>query len=144
MLFSGMLSAFVAAPEAVKELKGYQLKNQAISLHDYNLWVITHEVEFDKTFVADSIAEGRPEFENEMVIAAKVETFSNSYKVQFKKIVVNKNEMNVYFGVQRDKVKQDSDRPVAMITAEKNREIKKVNLFHDNVLVRSVPIVSVY
>lgn len=151
LLLTGiLLTAFAtnrkmpAVPIITKELKGYQLKDNNFSLNDYNLWVITHEQAFDKMFVAEDMSVQRPVFTNEIVMAVKVETVTNSYRVQFARIVESGRELNVYFNIHRDKVKNEISRPVTMIATERNTEIMKVNFFHGNVLIRSVPIVAVY
>lgn len=148
-LVGAMLMAFttdtgsVENPENVKELSGYQLREKEISLNDYNLWVITNEDGFNKTFVPESEVVIRPRFDEEWVLAAKVETQAHFYSVKFKKVVVEGNALNVYFGVQKPR-RGFAVQPVSIITAPKNREIRKVNFYHDNILVRSVPIGFVY
>lgn len=148
-VIGSMLMAFttvkdsVEHPESVKELAGYQLREKEFSMNDYNLWVITNEDAFNKTFIADSDGVIRPRFDEEWVLAAKVETQAHFYSVKFKKVVVEGNTLNVYFGVQKPR-RGYVLQPVSIITAPKNREIRKVNFYHDNILVRSVPIGLVY
>jgi hypothetical protein len=150
MVLSGILAAFTPAGEPagigenVKELSGYRLRDKSISLNDYNLWVIANEETFDKAFIADSNAVTRPAFEKELVLAAKVETYANSYKVKFKTAIVKDESLNVYFSIQRDKHPQVEAGKVAVTVFPKSTTIRKVNFYHDTKLVRSVPVVNVY
>ncbi|MDZ4796343.1 MAG: hypothetical protein SGI83_18890 [Bacteroidota bacterium] len=148
-VIGGMLMAFttitdsVENPENVKELSGYQLREKEFLVSDYNLWVNTNEDAFNKTFIADSDGVARPRFDEDWVLAAKVETQSHFYSVKFKKVVGEGNALHVYFGVQKPG-KGYAVKPVSIVMAPKNREIRKVNFYHDNMLVRSVPIGLVY
>lgn len=146
-LLFGVLSAFTTNkdsaedPVTVKELAGYRLRDNTFSLNDYNLWVITNADAFDKTFTRESDSVKLPRFDEELVLAAKVETWSNSYKVMVKRIVQKGEELNFYFGIQRGKSNTGN---VLVTTYSKDPSVKKVNFYHDNVLVRTIPIVSVY
>jgi hypothetical protein len=151
MSLMSVLIAFAPATEPVttignvKELSGYQLRDKVISIHDYNLWVIANEETFDNVFVAQYDSVARPNFEKELVLAAKVETWNNVYKVKFKTILVKDESLNVYFSIQRDKnAMLGIGAPVYISVFPKSSTVKKVNFYHDNVLVRTVPIVSVY
>ncbi len=138
------LLGFAAADESVKELTGYRLRDTAINYHDFNLWVITSEDAFSETFVPEHEAVTRPQFDTEMVLAAKVKTFSWSYKPRFKRVVPGKNELNVYFTVQKADSVKDGNDPLSLAVFPKSKAFRKVNFYHDHVLVKSVPIVSVY
>jgi len=146
-LLFGVLTAFTTNkdskedPVTVKELSGFRLRDNVFSLADYNLWVITNADAFDKTFIRSNDTVKMPRFDEELVLAAKVETWSNSYKVMVKKIVRKDDELNFYFTIQRGR----SNEGNALVTAyPKEPSVKKVNFYHDNVLVRTIPIVSVY
>ena len=150
MLFSGMLHvtaeerSWLTIPANVKELTGYKLRDKVISLNDYNLWVIANEETFDRIFVADTTTTARPDFDKELVLAAKVITAANSYKVKFKTVIEKDETLNVYFSIQRNK-KEQEDTGAAFITVyPKSVSVKKVNFYHDNRLVRTVPMVAVY
>ncbi len=146
MLIIGSLSSFrrLEEPGNVKELSGYKLKSKSIVFNDFNLWVITNGEAFDKTFIAERETAARPSFEEEMVLAAKAETSTNSYRISFKKAEIRKTELNVYFTVQKDGPGRDGDGPVSLIAFPRNTTAKKVNFYHDNLLVRTIPIVAVY
>jgi hypothetical protein len=146
-LLFGVLSAFTTNnnsaedPVTAKELTGFRLKENVFTLTDYNLWVITNSSAFDKTFVRENDTVKLPRFEDELVLAAKLETWSNTYKVIIKKIVRKGDALNFYFGVQRGK----SNHGNALLTTyPKDPSIRKVNFYHDNMLVRTIPIVTVY
>lgn len=145
-----MLSAFSSpvkeAPVAftVNELTGYKLRNNNIDTHDFNLWVVTNEEVFNRDFVPlhDSVL--RPSFESQMVLAAKVETVSYAYRVKFRTVVEDNSSLNVYFTVKKEGPLEEKESPLSMITFPKGRGIKKVNFYHDNVLVKTIPVVTVY
>lgn len=139
-----MLSAFTGDYEAVKVLSGYKLIDKEITLNDFNLWVITNENSFNEAFLAESEDAIRPRFEEEMVLAVKVQTHSNSYTARFLKAETPKNELNLYFSLKRDKHFQAEGSPASLAIFPKNKAVRKVNFYHDNVLVKSVPIVAVY
>ncbi|MEO6612948.1 MAG: hypothetical protein ABIT05_10710 [Chitinophagaceae bacterium] len=146
-LLFGMMSAFTTNkdstedPGTARELPGYRLRENAFTLTDYNLWVITNADAFDKTFIRENDTVMMPRFEDEFILAAKVETWSNTYKVIVRKIVRKGDELNFYFGVQRGKTNEGN---ALVATYPKDPSIKKVNFYHDNMLVRTIPIVSVY
>lgn len=145
-----MLSAFSSpvkeAPVAftVNELTGYKLRNNIIDTHDFNLWVVTNEDVFNRDFVPmyDSVL--RPQFDSQMVLAAKVETINYAYRVRFRSVVEDNGSLNVYFSVKKEGVAGEVESPLSMITFSKDRGIKKVNFYHDNVLVKTIPVVAVY
>lgn len=150
VLLAGFVSAFTNRKtddgilENVKELYGYQLKEKDIDLSDFNLWVLTNGEAFDKTFIAETERAARPDFNEELVIAAKVETLNYAYRVKFKTILTKKDEMNVYFSVRKAGPPKQGNGPLSLATVRKDQGIKKINFYHDNVLVRTVPIVWVY
>lgn len=130
----------------VTELNGYKLRHNEIDYHDFNLWVVTSEDVFERDFepLYDSVL--RPAFDTQMVVAAKVETVQNSYRVKFKKTVADNGALNVYFNVKREKAEETAGtvKPVSMVVVPKDKSIRKVNFYHDNILVKSIPIVTVY
>ena len=146
----GVLTAFTnftelpTAPDGVKELSGYKVRENLITLSDYNLWAITNDASFDKAFIAETDDVTRPKFEEDLVLAAKVQTKTSSYKVRFIRVVIKNNNLNVYFRVQKNGAAADTASPVAMVAFPKNQHVKNVNFYHDDFLVKSVPIVTVY
>jgi hypothetical protein len=148
MLMVGTLGSFTPkepdTTSSVKELTGYRLKNKVTVLNDFNLWVVTNDITFDKIFVAETETVARPDFDSEIVLAAKAETLANSYQIRFKRTEIRKTDLNVYFGVQKSGPAQDGAGPVSLMTVQRNSNIRRVNFYHDNILVRSIPIVTVY
>jgi hypothetical protein len=150
VLIAGVLSSFRDSkeigpvPDNGRVLPGYKLKSSAIVFNDYNLWVITNSEVFDKLFIPETETAARPDFNEEMVLAAKVETPANTYNIRFKKTEVRKKDLNVYFTVQKEGPGQDGAGPVSLITFSRNPTVRKVNFYHDNLLVRSIPVVAVY
>ncbi|OSZ80468.1 hypothetical protein CAP36_04225 [Chitinophagaceae bacterium IBVUCB2] len=150
VMLAGFLTAFTTLKrvdnivENVKELYGYTLKEKDFDPSDFNLWVITHSVAFDKTFIAETEKAARPDFNAELVIAGKVETLNYTYRLKFKTILTKGDEMNVYFSVRKAGPANHGNGPLSLATLQKNQGIKKINFYHDNILVRTVPIVWVY
>ncbi len=150
VLFAAIVSAFTTikeyneVAENVKELYGYTLKNKDFDPSDFNLWVITTTQGFDKTFIAETERAIRPDLNEDLVLAAKVETLNYAYRVKFKTILTKDEEMNVYFTVRKAGPAKQGNGPLSLATVKKNQEIKKINFYHDNILVRTVPIVWVY
>lgn len=150
VMLAGFLTAFTTLKrvdnivENVKELYGYTLKEKDFDPSDFNLWVITHSVAFDKTFIAETEKAARPDFNAELVIAGKVETLNYTYRLKFKTILTKGDEMNVYFSVRKAGPANQGNGPLSLATLQKNQGIKKINFYHDNILVRTVPIVWVY
>jgi hypothetical protein len=55
-----------------------------------------------------------------------------------------KSELNVYFTVQKEGPARDGAGPVTLVAYPKHPQVKKVNFYHGNMLVRTIPIVTVY
>ena len=128
----------------VVELTGYKLRINNIDRSDFNLWVVTSEVVFERDFEPEHDSVLRPRFEEQLVLAAKVETVHNTYRVKFKKTELVNGVLNVYFNVKREGQADVVNVPVSMVAVPKDKSMKKVNFYHDNVLVKTVPIVTVY
>jgi len=145
-----MLTAFSTKKDSavlfdrVTELQGYKLKSTAIDFTDFNIWVVTTDDVFDQVFVSDNGAAVRPRFEEQMVLAVKVETFSYSYAVKFRSMTLKDNNLNVYFGVRKQGPANKGEGPVSLAVVPKDGSVKKINFYHDNILVKTVPIVTVY
>lgn len=149
MLLGVVLTAFSTKKEPgttsdeITELNGYRLRDSIVSLNDFNLWVITTEGVFNEKFVAENEAVAKPDFASQLVIAGKVQTYSNSYKLVFKKIELHNGNLEVYFTVRKVR-RGHSAEPVAMSVFPKDGSVKKVNFYHDNLLVSIVPVNNVY
>lgn len=127
----------------ITELTGYRLRNSEISLDNFNLWVVTTETVFDEKFVAEHDHVTRPDFACELVVAGKVQTFANAYTMSFKRMELKSGVLHVYFTVRKTR-RGHSTTPVAMSVFPKDGTVKKVNFYHDNVLVSSIPVNNVY
>lgn len=145
-ILSGFSKPVYIAPAAtdVVEITGYKLRNEKIDLTDFNLWVVTSEDVFERDFEPEHDSVLRPRFDEQMVLAAKVETIRNAYRVKFKKTELVNGTLNVYFNVKREGAAEEIKVPVSMVAVPKDRSMKKVNFYHDNMLVKTVPIVTVY
>lgn len=128
----------------VTELTGYRLKHNHIDVTDFNLWVVTSEDVFARDFepMYDSVV--KPEFDRQMVIAAKVQTANYAYRAKFKRTVIQNGILHVYFNVKKEGPVEDIEAPVSIIAVPKDKAIKKVHFYHDNMMVKAVPVVAVY
>lgn len=126
------------------ELTGYKLRNNTIDHTDFNLWVVTSEDVFERDFEPEHDSVLRPRFEEQMVLAAKVETKHNVYQVKFKKTQRVDGSLNIYFNVKREGAREEVKVPVSMAVVPKDKSVRKVNFYHDKVLVKTIPIVTVY
>jgi len=128
----------------VMELTGYKLRSNIIDLTDFNLWVVTNEDVFIRDFepLNDSVL--RPRFDEQMVLAAKVQTINYNYRLKFRKTVVSNGILHVYFNVKKEGPVEETEAPVSMIAVSRDNAIKKVQFYHDNILVKTVPVVAVY
>ena len=149
LLAGSLLSSFSPAfnhplTGDVTELTGYKLRHNDINLHDFNLWVVTNEEVFLRDFepLHDSVL--RPHFEEQMVLAARVETVNYVYRTKFRKTVVANGILQVYMSIRRMGSTDDTVIPLTMVSVPKDRSIRKVQFYHDNVLVKTIPIVTVY
>ncbi|MCX6316272.1 MAG: hypothetical protein NTW29_03220 [Bacteroidetes bacterium] len=146
IILSMVLSSFTGRPvdEDVKEIRGYKLANHNFSLTDYNLWVVTNKEVFCDIFLPAGNSPMYPDFDAEWVVAGKVKTVHHAYTLVFKRSVAGKEELNVYFKLKKDKYAQETDDSVSMIAVPRNSQVKRVNFYHDEVLVKSIPIVTVF
>lgn len=148
LLVTGLILSGFSNPVAdtgdMTELNGYKLRHNQIDLHDFNLWVVTNEDVFSREFepLNDSVL--KPDFGGQFVLAARVETINYVYRVKFKRTVLQNGNLNVYMNLRKQGTPDDTVYPLSMVTVPKDKSIRKVNFFHDNVLVKSVPIVTVY
>jgi hypothetical protein len=104
---------------------------------------VTNEATLSDLFTAYDCAV-KPDFDRNLVVALKVETATNSYRVEYKKITSTDNAVNVYFHVVKQSTRTEEGSPVAMTTVPRTSKTKKINFYHDNMLVKTVPVVSVY
>lgn len=145
--FAFLLGAYPAETpgkgENVNELSCYRIKNKVVSHNDFNIWVITNEATLNDLFTADDCAE-KPNFDEKLVVAMKVETLNYAYRVEYKKIESRQNAINVYFHVVKEGERKEDGSPVAMTEIPRDKSVKRINFYHDNMLVKSVPIVTVY
>ena len=130
-------------PRAMTALHGYTLKNNPGPGADFNIWVVTHENAFDEEFVAGQDATLKPNFEKQLAVAVNAETSNYVYQVNFTRSELKKDELHVFFTVRKAPVDAVSGM-VNVVALEKTPGLKKIHFYHDNVRIRTVPIVSVY
>src|SRR5205085_9258385 len=129
--------------ESVSDLSCYEIKNKTVSHNDFNIWVVTNEVTLNDLFTASDCAV-KPDFDKNLVVALKVETAMHDYRVEYKKITSSENTVNVFFHVVKQGAHTEEGSPVAMTTVPRTSNTRKINFYHDNMLVKTVPIVAVY
>ena len=129
---------------AITSLPGYTVRDTAISHHDFNVWVITTETSFDSLFTTVITSAYKPRFDEQIAVAIKAETATTAYNVSFKEMVMRGRVLNVYFNVQKEKPDQEGAGWVSVTAFPKNQSIRRVNFYHDNVMIRSIPVVLVY
>ena len=149
MLAFLLLNAFVAdKPSNEKmldayDLSCYRMRSKTVSHTDYNIWVVTNKVALEENFIADSCS-GDLDFDNNLVVALKLETETANYKISFSKITRDANAINVYFNTKRLRNSLEEGSPLEMAEIARDRSVRKVNFYHGNMLVKSIPVVSVY
>jgi hypothetical protein len=146
VILSSFNMAGTNSPETgtVTELNGYKLRYSLVDLHDFNLWVVTSEDAFYNEFEAENETVARPDFSSQMVLAGKVETVNFTYRVRFQKIVAEGNTLNVYMNVKKEGPSLQGKGPVSLAVFPKDKAIKKVNFYHDDILVKTIHVVAVY
>lgn len=145
LLVAAVLSAFSTATTGdVKELTGYKLATPHISYTDYNLWVVTTRGTFCENFSPMNNTVPYPDFDNEWILAGKVKTLQHAYYLEFKKTSAEEDHLDVYFKIKKDRAAQETDESVSMIAFPRDAMIKRVNFYHDKVLVKTIPIVTVF
>ncbi len=125
-------------------LPGYALKDTNISKKDFNIWVVTTQTSFDSLFTAVIPDPGKPSFDQKLVVAVNAVTATSNYKVTFRNMLVRRNVLNVYFNVTREKAGAENTDWVSISNYPRDRNLRRVNFYFDDVLVRSVPVVVVY
>lgn len=132
------------SPAQVSSLPGYEIRDSNFSRKDFNVWVVTTPLSFDSLFITTIAADTKPNFDNQLVVAIKAQTVTSNYQVTFKNMVVEGRELNVYFTVAKDKPEREGSSWVTVAAIPRSKTIRRVNFFHDNVLTRTIPVVSVY
>jgi hypothetical protein len=125
------------------DLTCYKMRSKTVSHSDYNIWVITNKAALDEHFISDSCAGGL-NFEDHIVIALKLETNSGTYKVSISRITVTPGTINVYFNTKRLKIPVEEGSPLEMAELDRGSQLKQIKFYHGDLLVRTVPVVSVY
>ncbi len=128
----------------ITNLPGYVVRDSNFSRKDFNVWVVTTEPKFDSLFTAVVVNPGRPEFGQNLVVAVKAQTATNTYKVSFKNMQIRRNILHVYFNVTKEKADSETSGWVSVSSYPRDRNLRRVNFYFDDVLVRSIPVVIVY
>ena len=142
-LFAGVFKGVSENPLSFKALHGYALKNYPGPGSDFNIWVVTNEDSFNEEFVAGEGVSVKPDFEKQFVVAVNAETPNYVYRVSFLRTELRNDELHVYFTVRKAGI--DAPQGLVSVAAlDKSPGLKKVHFYHDNLRVRTIPIVSVY
>jgi hypothetical protein len=125
-------------------LPGYNFRDSNFTRSDFNVFVITTAYGFDSLLTASITNPLRPSFDKDLVLAIKVETAQHTYKSSFRHMQLNNRVLNVYFTVNRQDPADEGAGWVSISTFPKDRNIRIVRFYFDNVLIRSIPVVLVY
>ena len=128
----------------IKVLPGYTLKDSNFTKEDFNVMVITTEYSFDSLLTTSITNPLRPKFEDELVIAIKTETPNYTYKSTLRDMVLRSRTLSVYFTVNKEQPGEDNTGWVTVSTFPRNRNIRQVKFYFDNMLVKTIPVVLVY
>lgn len=125
-------------------LPGYNFRDTNFARNDFNVYVITTAYGFDSLLTASITDPIRPSFEKELVLAIKVETARHTYKSTFRHMQLNNRVLSVYFTVNKENPSEENAGWVSISTFPRDRNIRIVRFYFDNVLIRSIPVVLVY
>lgn len=125
------------------DLSCYRMKSKTVDHSDYNIWVVTNKASLEENFEADSCA-NTLDFEKSLVVALKLETVSATYKVNVTRVTTVENSVNVYFSTKKLQIPVEEGSPLEMTEISRNSNVKRINFYHGDMLVRTVPIVAVY
>jgi hypothetical protein len=129
---------------AIVMLPGYSFKDSNFTREDFNVFVITTEYGFDSLLTTSVVNPIRPKFDQELVLAIKAETPNYSYRSTFRKMELRNRILNVYFTVQKEAPMAENSGWVSVSTFPRDRNIRLVRFYFDDILIRSIPVVLVY
>ena len=129
---------------AIVMLPGYNFKDSNFTREDFNVFVITTEYGFDSLLTTSIANPIRPKFDQELVLAIKAETPNYSYRSTFRKMELRNRILHVYFTVQKEAPMSENSGWVSVSTFPRDRNIRLVRFYFDDVLIRSIPVVLVY
>ena len=129
---------------AIVTLPGYTFKDSSFTRDDFNVFVITTEYGFDSLLTTSVVNPIRPKFDKELVLAIKAETPNYSYRSTFRRMELRNRILHVYFTVQKEQPMDENSGWVSVSTFPKDRNIRLVRFYFDDVLIRSIPVVLVY
>ena len=125
-------------------LPGYNFKDSNFTREDFNVFVITTEYGFDSLLVTSITNPIRPKFSEVLVLAIKAETPNYSYRSTFRKMELRNRILHVHFTVNKEAPDAEDKGWVSVSTFPRDRSIRLVRFYFDNVLIRSIPVVLVY
>lgn len=139
----GLSVILTAEPRVLTALRGYQLREVPAAAGDFNIWVVTHAAGFDSTFTEAEAGGLRPDFEKQLVIGVNAVTHNFSYLAEFTRARVDKDGLHVYFKMRKQRA-GEHPAAVSLAAIERMPGLRLVHFYHDDVKVRTVPIVAVY
>jgi len=128
----------------VVTLPGYTIRDTNFSRKDFNTWLVTTQSSFDSLFIPSDSTLRKPDFETQMVVAVKAETYNYTYKTTFQQMILQRRVLKVYFKVYKEKPDQEGFGWVSIIAIPKDKTIRRVNFYYDYMMIRSIPVVIVY
>jgi hypothetical protein len=124
--------------------QGYSLRDTNFSRKDFNVWVVTTALSFDSLFTSIDSTLRKPNFDEEIVLAIKAETVRNVYETKFKEMILQRRILRVYFKVSKEDKDKEGVGWVTITSIPKDKTIRRVNFYFDDMMVRSIPVVVVY
>jgi len=128
----------------IVNLPGYTFKDSLFTKDDFNVFVITTEYSFDSLLTTSIINPVRPKFNDDLVLAIKTETPQYTYKSTFREMTLRNRILSVYFTVNKEQPGSENAGWVSVSTFPRDRRIRLVKFYFDNILIKSIPVVLVY
>lgn len=128
----------------VLPLPGYTIRDTNFSRKDFNTWLVTTQSSFDSLFIPSDSSVPKPNFEQQMVVAVKAETYNNKYNTTFYEMILQRRVLRVYFKVYKERRNQEGAGWVSIIAIPRDKSIRRVNYYYDNMMIRTIPVVTVF
>ncbi len=128
----------------MNSVRGYVMKDTNFSRKDFNVWLITTQLTFDSLFTSVDTTLAKPNFNDNLVLAIKAETVNKAYKTNFRQMYVQRRILKVFFNIEKERPGRDDAGWVSILSFPKDKEIRRVNFYYDDMMIRSIPVVIVY
>ena len=129
---------------AMSLMPGYITNDSVLSHTEFNVWLVTTQPSFDSLFTTAITSAYKPDFDKEVAVAIRALTHTSSYKVTYKEMFRRGRVLQVYFNVRKENPGDEGYGWVSITAFPKNQEIRRVDFYHDNMFIKSIPVVIVY